>query len=78
MTIHPKVSGVAIGSTFGIILDGILKSIHGIHLDPTVYGAIPTFLGLIGGWLAPAPEMSQVSQVTKPTDTGFVQEPPVE
>ena len=78
MNIHPKVAGSAIGGTLGIILDGILKSIHGVHLDATVYGAIPTFFSMIGGWLAPAPEVSQLSHVTKPADTGFIQEPPVE
>lgn len=62
MSIHPKTSGAAVGSALGVVIDGILHSIHGVHLAPELYGAIPTFLGLVLSWFVPAPALEAVAK----------------
>lgn len=76
MNIHPKVALGSVFGAFGVVLVTVLGSVHGIHLSAAANGAIPTFLTLLGGWLAPSPS-DPVTSVTgnKPT---LIQEPPVE
>lgn len=56
MTIHPKTGGAALGSALGLVIVGVLGSIHGVHLTDVANGAIPAFLSTLGAFLFPAPE----------------------
>jgi hypothetical protein len=75
MKIHPKTSGAALGVSLGVILDAILHSLHGVHLDPSVYGAIPGFLGIVTSWLSPPPP-TEVTPVASNQPPKAVQLPP--
>ena len=60
--IHPKTSGAALGGALGSLIDGILASIHGVHLTAETYAAIPTFLSILGSWLIPSPDTLPTQQ----------------
>lgn len=64
MTIHPKTSGAAVGVALGTLIVSVLGSLHGVHLTSAADAAIPSFLGLLGSWLVPAPEATPVPVVT--------------
>lgn len=56
MTIHPKTSGAALGSSLGIVIVIVLDSIHGVHLAAGADAAIPGFLSTLGAFLFPSPD----------------------
>lgn len=55
MTIHPKTSAAALGGALGLVVVGVVDSLHGVTLAPELSAAIPTFLSTLGAFLAPSP-----------------------
>jgi hypothetical protein len=53
VNIHPKTSAAAIGASLGVVIVGVLESIHGVHLTGELTAAIPALLSSLGSWLAP-------------------------
>lgn len=53
--IHPKTSGAALGGALGVVITGVLHSIHGVHLAPELDAAIPAFLSTLLAYLSPSP-----------------------
>jgi hypothetical protein len=55
MTLHPKAAGAAFFAALGTVVVGVLQSIKGVHLQPTLDAAIPALLSSFGAWVMPSP-----------------------